>query len=638
MAIFNVQFQNNNVTYKDGDSLIISFDGPFNNVNQFTSYTESTSPDPTSEDYFLTNVRWSIDFQTWSSWIPLTQNVDGSKSLPNIDFTSGSSIYLEFKYIRVSDPESSPTPLSIIGINIEYTIHSTESVQIQPPGKICPMGEYYKGIKVNCEGNTFRIYDLMEPAIQLNRELALSVSEMFGWNVCYFKVSSDERTKDVILKEYSLYNVSDVKNVRVIVPDNQFPENQINFTPFDLDFETGFEVHIVKEDFERAFGYCVKPEERDYLYFPIENRMYKIESPFLFKDFMRAGVYYKMNLVKWQDTQNIINVGTTASNEASVFIDDVTKSFDIFNEEKELEFKQITKPKQYNTINLGPYDFIRSEIHQNLKIKKHDINNYFTIIGKYSYDLSSIKYSDLGVKYKTEVNIPQDEDRVIMFWFKNNRTQFQNPKLGEEIINDYPIGSTYEGLKYDVILDGVYDNRGIQIRIQYDNINNSYITSGIEIILDDESYLYDSNYLTNTSNNFPNLLTDVNQYSNKSIEYSRKWIGFVLNISNRYQTMNLNLWEMKFDPTKPAYIQQSTSLELLFGETKQITNKTITSGDYYQLKGWPGMVSNVRLLTKLLNEENQPLVLNQYTLRDNQYAILIDNALPPLKLTRESVR
>jgi hypothetical protein len=644
MADVSIQFQTNNITYRDGDSLIISFDGPFNAVDKFNSYTETTSPDQTTNDYFITNVRWSKDFQTWSPWILMTKNPDGTKNFPNIEFDSGSSIYLEFKYIRVSQPEP-PTPnsLSLTQIDLNFDTNVPESDYTNPPAKICPSGDYYKGIRIDCEdGNLFRIYDLMGPAIQLNRELALSVSEMFGWNVCYFKVAADGRTKDVILKEYSLYNVSDIKNIRVVVPDNQFPDNKIMFTPFDMNFEEGFEVHIVKEDFERAFGYCVRPEERDYLYFPLENRIYKVESPYLYKDFMRDGVYYKLNLVKWQDSQNIINTGATAANDAAVYIEDVTQSFDIFNEEKEKEFTQITKPLQYNTINLGAYDFVRSEMNEKLAIDKHDINNYFTIVAKYAYDLNTIDYNDLAIRYKTEVDVKETDDRVYMFWFKANRDRFVNPEIGPEIINEYPVGDPSEGLKYDVIFDGTGGGTsGIQIRLQYGDTNgdNAYVTKGFEVIVNGQSYLYDTNYLDPWPNNtFPNLLVDAKQYNQQTLTDSRKWFAIVLNVSNEYQTMNLNVWEMMFDASKPAYVQQTTQLKLVFGETKDFAKQEIKPGAYYELKGWPGLTTNIRLLTELINEENQPLMLNRYTVRDNQYAKMIDNALPPLKMTREPVR
>ena len=644
MATVSINFTSNNITYRDGDSLIVSFDGPFTSVKQFSSYTETTTPLQTGNDYLITNVRWSKDAQTWSPWILLTKNTNGTKNFPNIEFDSGSSISLEFKYIRVSQPEPpTPNPITLDNITLEFSTDVPESEYIEPPAKICTSGDYYKGIRIDCEdGKAFRVYDLMGPAVQLNRELALTVSEMFGWNVCYFKVAADGRTKDVILKEYSLYNVSDIKNIRVVVPDNQFPDNKIMFTPFDMNFEEGFEVHIVKEDFERAFGYCVRPEERDYLFFPLENRLYKVESPYLYKDFMRDGVYYKLNLVKWQDSQNIINTGTEKAEEAATVIDDITQSFDLFNDEKEKEFTQITKPLQYNTINLGPYDFVRSEMNEKLAIDKHDINNYFTIVAKYAYDLNTIEYNDLAIRYKTEVDVKESDDRVYMFWFKANRQIFENNELGPKLIDEYPIANPSEGLKYDTIFDGTGGGTsGIQIRLQYGDTNgdNAYVTKGMEVLVNGDSYLFDNTYLQPWPNNtFPNLLVDAKQYNQGIVKDSRKWFALVLNVSNEYQTMNLNLWEMQFDASKPAYVQQTTQLKLVFGETKEFDRQEIKPGAYYELKGWPGLTTNVRLLTELINEENQPLMLNRYTVRDNQYAEMIDNALPPLKMTREPVR
>jgi len=95
---------------------------------------------------------------------------------------------------------------------------------------------------------------------------------------------------------------------------------------------------------------------------------------------------------------------------------------------------------------------------------------------------------------------------------------------------------------------------------------------------------------------------------------------------------------MEFDATKPAYTQQSTQLKLVFGETKTFNKQTVNSGSYYKLKGVPLEITNLRILTELINEENQPLMLNRYTVRDNQYAEMIDNALPPLRMTRGTAR
>jgi hypothetical protein len=95
---------------------------------------------------------------------------------------------------------------------------------------------------------------------------------------------------------------------------------------------------------------------------------------------------------------------------------------------------------------------------------------------------------------------------------------------------------------------------------------------------------------------------------------------------------------MKFDASKPVYVQQTTELELVFSQTLPFTRQAIQPNVYYELVGAPVETTNIRLLNKLINEENQPLMLNRYTVRDNQYAIMIDNALPPLNMGREGVR
>jgi hypothetical protein len=645
MAKISVDLSTNNITYKDGDSLIVTFNGAFMSVSAFDSYSETTSPASTDNDYFITNLRWSVDNITWSPWLLLERNPDGTKNLPPMNFDSGSNVYIQLKYIRVSQPEPPvPTGLSVTNITMDISTVKTESNYIAPTPKSCPTQDYYKGIRIDCQGGLFRVYDLMGPAIALNRELALTVSEMFGHEVCYFKVSSDKRSKDFILKEYSLFNVTDVKNVRVVVPNNEFPDNKIQFTPFDMDFES-FEVHIVKEDFERAFGYCVRPEERDYLYFPLENRMYEIESPYLYKDFMRDGVYYKLTLRKYQDSLNIgVEPGSTAENLEL----ELVQNFDnLFKEENELEFTQITKPLQYKTISTGNFDFVRSEINESLNIKSHDINNYFTIVAKYAYDLGSIDYNALGVKYKTLVNIPETEDRVYTMWFRTNRQIFQNTEFVQHVnINE-------NGMLYDTLLSGIapgiYDQvtgatsteKGIQINLQYNdtNGNKAYVTKGIQVKINGQDYEFNTNSLEPWPNQtFPNLVTDATEIVNKYRETGRRWFAMVLNISNQHQSINCNVWEMIFDASKPSYIQQTTQLKLVFSQTLPFTRQAIQPNVYYELVGSPIELTNVRLLNQLINEENQPLMLNRYTVRDNQYAIMIDNALPPLNMGREAVR
>jgi hypothetical protein len=50
--------------------------------------------------------------------------------------------------------------------------------------------------------------------------------------------------------------------------------------------------------------------------------------------------------------------------------------------------------------------------------------------------------------------------------------------------------------------------------------------------------------------------------------------------------------------------------------------------------GSPIDLTNIRIFELPIEEESHDAVLNQYVVRDTQLAILVDNAIPQLKLMR----
>ena len=130
------------------------------------------------------------------------------------------------------------------------------------------------------------------------------VNNVFGLEANYYSVQPQARGKDVILREYTIFNVVDEKCVKLLVPQNQFPDNKINFDPFGLQFEEPFEVQVDKRYFEGIFGKGSQPRKRDIIYFPITNRIYEINSMYLFRDFMNAPVYFKIELKKYTPRSN----------------------------------------------------------------------------------------------------------------------------------------------------------------------------------------------------------------------------------------------------------------------------------------------------------------------------------------------
>ena len=77
--------------------------------------------------------------------------------------------------------------------------------------------------------------------------------------------------------EYSLYNVVEQGELKIMVPDNEMPTAQFSYDIFGMGFED-FEIHLTKGQFKNAFGIGPSPRMRDYLYFPLVNRMYEVNA------------------------------------------------------------------------------------------------------------------------------------------------------------------------------------------------------------------------------------------------------------------------------------------------------------------------------------------------------------------------
>jgi hypothetical protein len=212
------------------------------------------------------------------------------------------------------------------------------------------------------------------------------VNNIFGFDVNYYSVQPQARGRDVSLREYTLFDVVDEKCVKIMVPGNQFPDNKINFDPFGLQFEEPFEIHIDKRYFEQNFGKGSQPRKRDIIYFPLTNRIYEINSMYLFRDFMYSPVYFKIELKKYQPKSNTY-YQDPAYKEELEGIALTTES--LFGEEISAEEKKIAKPQQYGTINTLTQDPVRSYIYKDLSIVGYDLNNNWTIVFNHYYDLSS---------------------------------------------------------------------------------------------------------------------------------------------------------------------------------------------------------------------------------------------------------
>lgn len=437
-------------------------------------------------------------------------------------------------------------------------------------------------IVIDCDAPLYDPYNLQRP-VDTYRDISELSSEMWGHPVKYFRVEPDKRSSDVVLMEYSLYNVTETAELKIMVPDNAMPTQEFQYDIFGMGFED-FEVHITQGQFKTAFGLGPSPRSRDYLYFPLMNRMYEVRTVSFADEFNMDMTYWRVMLTKYEERTSSIHTDTAIEQQAD---DLVTGIEEVFGEELQDEYAKVTKPEQYKTVFSEVNDGTRYKIHNDLTIKDTEIRNQWTIVAKNCYDMSSIK--DVGVEalqYVKKSQLAVDKNIAMTLWFRPSDKAFTsiNPNIN--------------------LVKGRTGSKGLNIETSKDSIT---------IKLNNDTHTF--NY-------------------NSELEHN-VWYGVVFNLSNTYFSLSADVYRL--DPMSNWQNGQSiqdTLTSILSEKVDSITPYGWTTPDRWALMPGPHEITNIRLFNRVIGDEQHINLLQQYVVRDNQYAHIIDNAIPSIQLRR----
>jgi hypothetical protein len=191
------------------------------------------------------------------------------------------------------------------------------------------------------------------------------------------------------------------------------------------------------------------------------------------------------------------------------------------------------------------------------------------------------------------------------------------------------------------------------------------LLSGLYSELDSEGIPYVAGLridLIHSGSNTPAVTSYINQGSfliringleiNSALQYENdygSWYGVVVNLSNKYKQLGVNVWAIASDPSIPA--DQGSGLVKVHEDIRTLIqtytfaapSSIITDNDNplygtqefaYKVYTGPMWLSNLRLMSGMIDIERQSIFLNQNVVRDAQNAIFIDNAKPQLKMPR----
>lgn len=649
MAVYGSQ------TSENGDAILISLQEPYKNVVEVLGYSDETEGESTSV-YFSKSFRWGIDGVTYSDYVSLTTvNLEGLLLNPI------NPLWVQYKYEQVGDGV-----LEFKSIALEVVTDGGVICKI-PQINCCDSGSMSgsQNLVIDCCGTSWNPYDLSR-ASQMYNQLSAVASNLFGFCVKYFKTAADQRSRDVILKEYSLFNVIANSDVKIMIPDNQLPTKEIQFNPLMMDFPVQFEVHIVKSAFEQVFGIGARPQMRDYLYFEkYLNKMYEIDAVAEADDFLYTGSYWRVSLVPFQQRTAVLYPNKNIENVKDSLVSSVESRF---KEERNNEFDDVRKPNQYNTIGTLANDYVRRILDKKLLIKEESVYNNWTIIAKYNYQLETMNRFSEAVEYRYNKGWTQTDNRAFTFWLK---PKYVNP-IGPNILisgisnsggnvrlntTNLPVGANsfvigdwvnitgtalYNGIhkiiaigSTSIDIDTPYINSTIQGTPRFNKeASNQFIVYENKLIPPSQlvSFIHTPNwFIIEINNNYFKYSLNAQSVT----LYKDSWYAFVINLNSLSKQLSLFIYET-VEISGSINLNLSSALNRVFIETKEYEPAAVLNEGSWRLLGCSLDLTNIRIWKKPIEEEQHNLILSQYVVRDTHLTLLLDNASPQLLLSKES--
>jgi len=648
----------NQSTSKEGEALLVQFSNPWLLVQKILSCKFSiiiekevekeaekvewikVSDKETEDLYYYKEFRWSIDGFSFTDFIWCGDNY---VNLLNLQPPKDKLFFLQLRLTQIGELEKHRLTAETLDLQI---LQNNNEFCVNDQVTCCDANSIVQGFVFNnCCGETFNPYNLGNTNV-LYQQLCGVISNMFGFCVGYYKVDPDQKSRDVILKEYSLYNVSQYDTVKILIPDNQLPSRDIQYNPLMLDFPAQFEVHIVKSSFEQVFGKGARPMQHDYLYFEqYMNRVYEVDAVAQPDDVIFGSAYWRVSLVPYQKRTA---VGYDNAEDLKIQTEDIVSSIeDVFKEEREIEYDDTRKPNQYKTIGTLSDDYVRTYLHKQLKIEPISVHNGYTVISKYCYDLRSIPANDLAVKYREGTAFQKSQYGYVngaISFFINLQTK-PAPKTilkfkegnGYFITADIPLDKM-EKLRYESLQK--YDYLKIDRRLycikNVETKNNQIIvelTTNLHAELKDfvaikqiqktDVLVYDDNFKVSVSGKSIEIEYNGKSYTSNFAFENDNWYIFVINYNELAHQFSIFVYQEKDNKLQKVY--KNTWNDATISED--------TTGEW-KLYGSECKFTNFRVWKAPIEEDEQLSVLQQYVVNDTHLTTLVDNATPELLLQK----
>jgi len=527
----------------------------------------------------------------------------------------------------------------------------------------------------------YEITTKLTAAAQTYNAINSVVNQLLGYDAKWFRAVPQQRSKDVIFQEYTLSNVEGCPlDVKVVLPSGMPPDSKYNYDLMGLEYEVPLEVQIDKKYWESISGFGTAPQKKDIVYFPISNKLFQVESSYLFRGFMEQETTWKINLTKYQPMAS--RKESAALQET---IDQYTVSVEeLFGDAIDADVAKLVDDKQFNQHNSMQKDKYKS-FDPSLNTISKSITMYGTVVAQSFYDLQSSKFYD-AITYNTGDLIDIHSDRSIIAWMQPRTIPSLNKSFNVSTITAITSldpstlyvydPSLYSEANYSVTLNTPASLPEVQIDesvviarpgalnfyakvvaisinpLTYHCMINPFVLEDLVNIKSDWNTQKEYKLtrkepvsILDGVNDFGEHVFSINVYANQyiAINYGHtyanddayvvrlddklndnEWYGIIVNVGNSWQQYSVYVWK-KHETDKNAKLQN------IFYETIRLYPEEIAVHQY-SINRSPGYLTNIRLYSATIEEERMSNELLSYFIKDGDQTIIADLADPLLKL------
>lgn len=274
------------------ESTFLYFQRTFDALNIVTDIVLEVSKNVNFEVLFA----YSLDDSNYSEYVKQSDCIITDNLIP---------IYVSIQCKRIINTDSK-TPTTIYQTeNIDPTIANLIIDSIKYLGEEITDVKFKTIYDIVNEYPKWNFYDNQNVQVDRWLKQCNAISESFGLVCVYFKTEPTEEGTVHTIANHSMRNVVKIKKIHFLIPDNEIPEDRNNYTDWDFALQDDFIIHIINQKFVQAFGNVI-PSEKDYLYFPMINKLFRINTaPQPKKGFMGVSAWWEVFLAKYEDDDTV---------------------------------------------------------------------------------------------------------------------------------------------------------------------------------------------------------------------------------------------------------------------------------------------------------------------------------------------